>query len=180
MSVKGDFHDIDGYLDGYHLGYLHRNSIGAKSITNRNTYDLFGPHVRVGFATKLTDSVIDVPEDEWHLADLLSVVHYVFPNTVLIYHPDYISHLGMFPDSADETLFVHTMLTPEAPADAKADAHWARSFELIDTGVFNREDLVVCEQIQRGLRSGANDSLILGRLEQNLLRFHSSVDAALR
>ena len=23
----------DGYLDGYHLGYLHRNTIGAKSIT---------------------------------------------------------------------------------------------------------------------------------------------------
>ena len=70
----------DGYVDGYHIGYLHRNTIGRKSITNRNTYDLFGPHVRVGFATKLTDSVTDVPEDEWHLADLLSVVHYVFPN----------------------------------------------------------------------------------------------------
>ena len=42
----------DGYVDGYHLGYLHRKSIGAKSITNRNTYDFFGPHVRVGFATK--------------------------------------------------------------------------------------------------------------------------------
>ena len=37
----------DGYLDGYHLGYLHRNTIGTKSITNRNTYDLFGPHVRI-------------------------------------------------------------------------------------------------------------------------------------
>ena len=42
----------DGYVDGYHLGYLHRKSIGAKSITNRNTYDLYGPHVRIGFANK--------------------------------------------------------------------------------------------------------------------------------
>ena len=42
----------DGYLDGYHIGYLHRNTIGRKAITNRNTYDLFGPHVRIGFATK--------------------------------------------------------------------------------------------------------------------------------
>ena len=33
----------DGYLDGYHIGYLHRNTIGRKAITNRNTYDLFGP-----------------------------------------------------------------------------------------------------------------------------------------
>jgi len=70
----------DGYVDGYHIGYLHRNTIGRKSITNRNTYDLFGPHVRVGFASKLTETVVDVPEDQWHLPDLLSVVNYVFPN----------------------------------------------------------------------------------------------------
>ena len=44
----------DGYLDGYHIGYLHRNTIGRKAVTNRNTYDLFGPHVRIGFATKET------------------------------------------------------------------------------------------------------------------------------
>jgi phenylpropionate dioxygenase-like ring-hydroxylating dioxygenase large terminal subunit len=70
----------DGYVDGYHIGYLHRNTIGRKSVTNRNTYDLFGPHVRVGFASKLTETVVDVPEDQWHLPDLLSVVNYVFPN----------------------------------------------------------------------------------------------------
>ena len=29
-----------------------RTTIGAKSITNRNTYDLYGPHVRIGFANK--------------------------------------------------------------------------------------------------------------------------------
>ena len=49
----------------------------------------------------------------------------------------------------------------------------------MDTNVFNSEDLVVCEQIQRGLRSGANEALIVGRLEQNLRRFHSSIEAAL-
>ena len=71
------------------------------------------------------------------------------------------------------------MLIPEKAADKKAEAHWQRSFELIDTAVFNSEDLVVCEQIQRGLRSGANDALIVGGLWQNLARFHSSVEAAL-
>jgi hypothetical protein len=45
--------------------------------------------------------------------------------------------------------------------------------------VFNSEDLVVCEQIQQGLRSGANDALIIGRLEQNLSRFHANVASAL-
>ena len=55
----------DGYLDGYHLGYLHRNTIGAKSITNRNTYDLYGPHVRIGFANKPIAELRDIPPEEW-------------------------------------------------------------------------------------------------------------------
>src|SRR5262245_36453866 len=70
----------DGYLDGYHIGYLHRDTIGQKSITNRNTYDLFGPHVRIGFATKLTASASEVPSDQWNLPDYMSLVHYIFPN----------------------------------------------------------------------------------------------------
>jgi len=72
------------------------------------------------------------------------------------------------------------MLIPEKTTDDKAEAHWQRSFELIDTAVFNSEDLVICEQIQRGLQSGANDALILGGLEQNLLHFHSTIETALQ
>jgi len=85
----------------------------------------------------------------------------------------------MYPDAADQTLFVHTMLIPEMPTEQEAEEHWRRSFELIDTNVFNSEDLGVCEQIQRGLRSGANEALIVGGLEQNLRRFHSSIETAL-
>jgi nitrite reductase/ring-hydroxylating ferredoxin subunit len=69
----------DGYLDGYHIGYLHRNTIGRKAITNRNTYDFFGPHVRVGFATKLTRDAT-MPVDPARLVDYMSLVHYIFPN----------------------------------------------------------------------------------------------------
>ncbi len=69
----------DGYLDGYHIGYLHRNTIGRTAITNRNTYDLLGPHVRIGFASK----AIEEPERDRPIAELMSLVHYVFPNVSL-------------------------------------------------------------------------------------------------
>ena len=56
----------DGYLDGYHIGYLHRDSIGAKALTNRNTYDLFGAHVRIvrapaGDLSNLAPDAIPLP-----------------------------------------------------------------------------------------------------------------------
>jgi carnitine monooxygenase subunit len=69
----------DGYLDGYHIGYLHRNTIGRKAVTNRNTYDFFGPHVRVGFATKATREALGPVEPD-RLTEYMSLVHYVFPN----------------------------------------------------------------------------------------------------
>ena len=79
----------DGYLDGYHLGYLHRNSIGAKSITNRNTFDLYGPHVRIGFANKPITEYRDIPPEEWtDNYACFSLVHYVFPNISISGHPD--------------------------------------------------------------------------------------------
>ena len=79
----------DGYLDGYHLGYLHRNSIGAKSITNRNTYDLYGPHVRIGFANKPIVEFREIPPEEWtDNYACFSLVHYVFPNISISGHPD--------------------------------------------------------------------------------------------
>src|SRR5262249_7557822 len=142
--------------------------------------DSVGDHVRSLIARESTPEIRDLPPQRWSPKAPATLVHLVFPNSILIYHPDYISHLGLFPAAADETLFVHTMLIPEAPADDKAAAHWQRSFELIDAGVFDKEDLVVCESIQRGLASGANDAMIVGRLEQNLQRFHSTVGAAVR
>ena len=55
----------DGYVDGYHIGYLHSSTIGEKAITNRNTYDFFGPHVRIGFANKPINAIRDPPEEQW-------------------------------------------------------------------------------------------------------------------
>ena len=78
----------DGYLDGYHIGYLHRNNIGSRSITNRNTYDLFGPHVRIGFANKPIVDFRDTPPEEWpDLYTCFSLVHYIFPNVSISGHP---------------------------------------------------------------------------------------------
>jgi hypothetical protein len=87
--------------------------------------------------------------------------------------------MGIFPAGIDRSLFVHTVLTPEAPADEKARAHWDRSFELIDGKVFNDEDLFICEQIQLGLAAAENGAFVLGRFENNVRRFHETIATSL-
>jgi nitrite reductase/ring-hydroxylating ferredoxin subunit len=78
----------DGYVDGYHLGYLHRTTIGTKSITNRNTYDLYGPHLRLGFANKPILEARDTPVEDWDGLAVMSLVHYVFPNISISGQPN--------------------------------------------------------------------------------------------
>jgi hypothetical protein len=94
---------------------------------------------------------------------------------VAIMHPDYTSLIALYPKSADETVFVHTMLIPEPPANDKARAHYERSFELIDGGVFQAEDIHVCVGAQAGMRSGANTEYICGANEQSLQMFHEAL-----
>jgi predicted DsbA family dithiol-disulfide isomerase len=39
----------------------------------------------------------------------------VFPNSVLVFHPETVSHIALFPHGPSEVTFVHTMLAPRAP-----------------------------------------------------------------
>jgi len=171
---------VEAFLEIYHVTRLHAGTIGPFFADAVSVSDMAGPHIRFLAARERTNEIRDLPPERWSPQVHGTLVHLVFPNSVIVYHPDYISHLGLFPSAPGETLFVHSMLTPQLPADDRAEAHWARSFELMDTGVFNGEDLPTCEQIQRGLSSGANDRLIIGRLEQNLRRFHASLDEAMK
>ena len=170
---------VEAFLEIYHVTRLHAGTIGPFFTDSVSVSDAMGPHIRFLAARERTAEIRELPPERWSPQHHGTLVHFVMPNSLFVYHPDYISHLGLFPTAADRTLFVHSMLTPELPSDEKAEAHWARSFELIDGAVFNGEDLPTCESIQRGLGSGANDRLIVGRLEQNLQRFHTSLDAAL-
>ena len=87
--------------------------------------------------------------------------------------------MAMFPIGPDQMQFVHTLFTPHEPRNDKEHAHWARTFKLIDEGVFGSEDLFISEQIQLGLASGANERFTLGRFEQHLRRFHENVRAVI-
>lgn len=170
---------MDAFIEVYHVKRLHAGTIGPYFADGMGVADTPGSHIRYLVARDTTEVIRGLPPRAWSPQVHATLVHLIFPNTIMVYHPDYVSHIGVYPEAADQSLFVHTMLVPEAPADAKAHAHWARSFDLIDGGVFNGEDLVVCESIQRGLSCGANERLVLGGLEQNLRHFHATVEAAL-
>ena len=168
----------DGYVDGYHLGYLHRSTIGAKSITNRNTYDLYGPHVRLGFANKPLLTMRDLPDDEWRLREAMSLVHYVFPNVSISGLPGsglMLSRIypGATPSCSTVEQFQYfrePMLTEEqiSEADTKRELYYA---------VTRDEDFATVLQVTAATSASPDDVFRFGRNEQGNQNLHRWVEA---
>ena len=158
----------DAFLDGYHVVRLHKNTVGAFFPDSMAASDWIGDHIRNAVARNEIEEAVDLPAEDLDLRRHATFSYTVFPNSVVVMHPDYTSIMTLFPQSADETLFVHSMMTPHAPANDKEREHFERSFDLIDRGV--------CTGAQQGLRSGANDGLLFGGFESWAVAFHRRLD----
>jgi phenylpropionate dioxygenase-like ring-hydroxylating dioxygenase large terminal subunit len=170
---------IDAFLDGYHIRHLHRDSVYGFFLDGVSEAEPAGPHIRAATARRALLSARSEPLETADLRRLCTPSYLVFPNTIFVLHPDYVSVLDAQPVSVGRTVFRHAMLVPKAPASEAEMAHWEKSFALIDEGVFAREDLAIVEAMQRGIESGANETMLFGELEHVALWFHESLDDAL-
>jgi phenylpropionate dioxygenase-like ring-hydroxylating dioxygenase large terminal subunit len=168
---------VDAFLEGYHIRVLHRDTI-YPFFADAYTVNLqAGPHQDSLVARRAAFEAFAPPRDRYELCKLATPTQLLFPNTFLIWHPDYVSLIGMFSPAVDQVRWVHTMLIPPERSGADWTPHWEKTFRLIEQTVFQQEDIAVAVATQRGFASAANSALHLGRLEHGVLRFHRAIDA---
>ena len=163
----------DGYLDGYHIGFLHRDTIGRKAINNRNTYDCFGPHVRVGFANKRIHESETTPESRWPLVDYMSLVHFVFPNVSMSGgHGEALQLSRLFPgDTVDTSVTIQHQYFRHPVEGERIEA--AEQRRQTYEQVVRDEDYATTFGISAALPAMAGSPVVFGRNEpgnQNLHR----------
>ena len=161
---------IEAFLDGYHIRVLHRDSIYRFFLDAASVAEPVGPHIRAVTARR---ALRDGASGDLRLLGTPSFV--IFPSTVIIVHPDFVSVITVYPLAPDVTDWDHMMLVPRGGDEA----HWAKSWQLIEETVFQREDLWVCEQIQKSIMTGATDELLFGTLEEPVRWFHDALVAQL-
>lgn len=170
---------VDAFLEGYHIRVLHRDTI-YPFFADAYTINLqAGPHQDSLVARRAAFEAFETPTDRYALCKLATPTQFLFPNTFLIWHPDYVSLIGMFSPAPDSVRWVHTMLIPPERSGDDWTPHWEKTFRLIEETVFQQEDIATAMAIQGGIASGANSAFPLGRLEHGVLRFHRGVDAAI-
>ncbi|MDP5278453.1 aromatic ring-hydroxylating dioxygenase subunit alpha [Sphingomonas sp. DG1-23] len=170
---------MDAFLEGYHIQRLHAGTIAPFFRDGVSTADAIGPHQRSAVGREA--ALAALASSDWAvLRGAITYTYQMFPGAVLVVSPDYINLMVLMPQAPDRVLVEDFMLIPEAPATEKALAHWEKSWELLDGGVFAAEDFRACELGQQGLASGALDRLTLGTLEHGIRQFHDAIETRLK
>ena len=179
---------VDAFLEAYHIRVLHKDTIYPFFADGLTATVRFKQHIqslvarRAGEAwAKQEDGASEAPTpaDREALCQLVTPSHVIFPNTITIFHPDYLSLVTLYPVAAGRLRWMHRMLIPAERSGADWAPHWEKTFRLIEEGVFQKEDIACAIGIQRGLASGANRHLTAGRAEQALGWFHGDVAKSL-
>jgi len=169
---------MDAFQESYHVQRLHGPTIARFFADGITAVDTLGIHQRS--AVGRTDHLADIDHMDWAaLRAVITFAYQLFPGTIMIMSPDYVNLMVLMPQAADRTLVEDFMLIPEPPSDSQEEDHWARSWALLDEGVFGGEDFRAAALGQQGLASGALDRLTLGTLETGIKFFHDQVEAAL-
>lgn len=169
----------DGFLETYHLRYLHRRTIAPYFESNVLAVDTFGDHQRSALPkTRLRRELAEVERDRWDVLAHTTIAHVLFPTTVLQWQAGHLEAFLIRPHLTDPSRCTvrlgFLVPAPRAGEVDRWDRNWDRVVETIPA-----EDFAQSERIQAGFASGANTTLLLGRTEAGLQRFLASVDRLL-
>ena len=169
---------MDAFLESYHVQRLHAGTIARFFQDGVTAGDRIWPHMRSAVAR--IGALADVDLEDWAaVRRAVTYTYQLLPGAILVVSPDYVNLLVLMPQAVAETLVEDFMLIPAPPASPEAEAHWAKSWALLDGQVFGTEDFGAAEACQRGLSTGAVPEVLLGDLEQGLAAFHAAVDRLL-
>jgi phenylpropionate dioxygenase-like ring-hydroxylating dioxygenase large terminal subunit len=169
---------MDAFLESYHVQRLHGATIGRFFADGITAADRIGIHQRS--AVGRSDYLSRIDHADWPaLRAAITYAYQLMPATILIMSPDYVNLMVLMPQAVGRTLVEDFMLIPQAPSSAEEEAHWDKSWRLLDQGVFAAEDFRAAALGQEGLASGSIEAVTLGTLETGVHQFHKQVERLL-
>jgi nitrite reductase/ring-hydroxylating ferredoxin subunit len=168
-------HAVDGGVEGYHVPYLHPNTVGPMTLQQFLHID-HGLHHTLVSVQPTVKEFKDMPESEWPEYCGFAVSNAIFPNTVI--------------GSGELMAFFQRSEPSDEPGKCDyifrlygwdrnaSDEIKARDKQVADMllKVALDEDMKIQSQSQIMMEEGAIDSILLGRREQNVLRMHKNYD----
>ncbi|HET8612247.1 MAG TPA: SRPBCC family protein [Sphingomonas sp.] len=168
---------FDGYLEGYHFASLHPTTIHPRTPSNVTYYESYGPHLRIGFPQVSIAKLRDIPREEWRNQENngFDFVRILFPNVSAFLAPEIAQIAQLFPGpTPDRNRTVLLYVRKDPPRDEEDRTQIEAMINFL-RDVTYEEDYLIGLEIQKGLASGALDSIILGKNERGNQFFHETV-----
>ena len=168
---------VDGYLESYHVGTAHRESVLQTHLSNMATFDAFGPHMRNSFALRAISDVAEQPLEPAALPKIVSAVYWLFPGlSISGGWGDQVAVSLVLPGrSWDVSLTQQHIVLRHPPADDAAREAADRRADRLREIVLD-EDHSTAYGIQRGLGAMGGQSFTFGRNEPGVQHFHRALD----
>jgi len=79
---------LDTFTEGYHVGFLHPESVGAMFIGGTNVFNHYGRHHNFNFAAQFFPEMIkQIDPASNELEGSVAGIYFIFPNTVINFFP---------------------------------------------------------------------------------------------
>lgn len=168
---------VDGFLETYHIRFLHRDTIGPYISSNFALFDPYGLHARMTGLRTSFKKVLDGTTDGTDLLPHIALIYLVFPNTVLVWQSDHFETWSVFPDPVAPAGMVAraSLLAPSQPTTADETLHWDKNWKVLMDTVL-QEDFVVASTMQRGFETGVRSHAVFGRQEGTLQHYHKMLE----
>lgn len=170
----------DGFLDAYHLKFLHPKTVSPLFHTNVHLWDSFEPHARLITPRKSIDGVRQRPPEEIDLLRHVIVGYHLMPNTILVVEPAHYEAWTIMPDASDPAISHTTIrfLIPTKPQTDADAALWEKNWTIL-MGAVQNEDWWAAGTIQASLRPTGVTELVLGRNESSVQHLHRYLAAVI-
>lgn len=166
---------VDTFLELYHIDELHTKSLAPIIKNDLQLFDTYGKNIRVigarHSAVKLNRVLKDQREFDIHTIQL----RILFPNTILVCHPDHVEVWQILPkNEVNECEVSFSLYTKETFSSKSAIRHWDNNFNLALNAVV-KEDFPLGENVQKGFYAAPKRKIIFGKNEPALQHFHKQI-----
>jgi hypothetical protein len=140
-------------------------------------YQQLGLHSRqtAGKVHFTPENATDLNSDRLHKT--ITHSYHIFPSTIIVTSPYFISTMILMPRAADRTIVQYNLLMPQPMRSAAAEDLFRRSYEFQDE-IF-KEDFGAGVLQQEALACGALETVRYGGMETPIGPFHTLVESYL-
>ena len=175
---------LDTYCENYHFQSLHAKDFGPYKVPNCAHHWQWGDRNRnwtLAWPSNSLETMRDVPEEQWgDIHAHFSMLHFIFPNTVIAMYPDTCNVMQVYPgENVGEQLSRMRFYsrTPN-PTKEQEDIIMGR-FETF-YHVLQNEDYLMVRTAFKNIATGIMPPLLFGRNEPALTWLHEALEDATR